>query len=106
MSRPSLAAVRAAAEAGVKEAAEAILKAARENAPVDEGDLRESGDVTMSGMTATITFDEVYAKKQHEDMRLQHPGGGGPKFLERAMGSERTRARQIIADHIRRSLGG
>lgn len=103
--RPTVADIRMAAERGVQEAAEHILKVARENAPEDEGDLKEQSDVEMSGTTATITFREVYAKKQHEDMRLKHDSGG-PKFLERAMGSERTHARQIIADHVRRALGG
>lgn len=105
MTRPNLGEVRAAAERGVREAAEHILEVARENAPVDEGDLRSSGKVETSGTTATITFDEVYSLKQHEDMRLNHDTGG-PKYLEKALGSEREQARKIIADNIRRALGG
>lgn len=105
MSRPSGAAIRAAAERGVREAAEHILDVARENAPKDQGDMGENAGVEMSGTTATIEFREDYSVKQHEDMRLNHPNGGGPKFLEKAMGSERARARQIVGEHIRRALG-
>lgn len=106
MSRPDLAQLRAAVSRGVNEAAEHVLKAAQENVPVEDGDLRDSGEVTMSGTTATVAFTAPYSKKQHEDMRLRHPNGGGPKYLERALAGERDQVRTIIATHLRRALGG
>ena len=36
-------------------------------------------------LKATVTFDQAYAKRQHEDMSFKHPHGGGPQYLRRAL---------------------
>ena len=81
-----------------------IVKNAIENLPIgdpaDDPDpsvaLRDSFRVTVgqqrnalgqfaSGRQVTISVDTPYAVKQHESFHLQHPRGGGPKFLEKAV---------------------
>jgi hypothetical protein len=67
-----------------------VLLASRGLVPVDLGDLRDSGDVDdpkISGGEVSVTLhygngDVDYALVQHEDMSLNHPNGGEPKFLE------------------------
>lgn len=36
-------------------------------------------------LQAVVVVDQVYAKFQHERTDLRHPGGGGAKYLERAL---------------------
>lgn len=84
---------RRAAEAAVRRGAEALLKAANETVPVEDGDLKDSGRVQMGeeGM-ATISYGTEYAVRQHEDTGLQHDGSGRAKWLQLAA---QERAREV-----------
>lgn len=77
------------AAAAVREAAEATLARSNELVPVDSGELRDSGTVTVeetsTGATATITYSAGYAMQVHEDIAAHHPHGGRAKFLETAL---------------------
>jgi hypothetical protein len=88
---------------GMVELAEKILERAtsRDLIPWLSGDMARSGKVKVvdrdvfSGRfqraVAEITFSQLspngypYPVRQHEDFSLNHPNGGGPKFLEKAM---------------------
>lgn len=98
-------AVRAAAERGVYLAGEHLLGVAVQNAPVDEGTLRNSGATSTDGTKAVVSFDTPYAARQHEELTWHHPRGGGAKYLEKALGSERDAISKVIATTIRRTLG-
>lgn len=37
--------------------------------------------VDSDDLTGRVEVDQVYAKKQHEDLTLRHPRGGGPRYL-------------------------
>lgn len=83
----------------MEEIAHEILEEARDLAPRDTGELVESGYVEqLEGGGYTVGFRAAHAAVQHERMDLQHPDGGGPKFLERALDSAAQRAQQRLAD--------
>jgi hypothetical protein len=89
-----------------REVAEDVLTEANDLIPVDEGDLRRSGEVTAfpEQRAASITYDTPYAIRQHEDVTLNHPRQGQAKFLERAVEDNAPRYFQYIADRIRAAL--
>lgn len=97
-------AIRDAVSRGAFLAGEHILGVAVQNAPVDEGTLRNSGATTRDGTTCVISFDTPYAAKQHEELDYHHPRGGGAKFLEKAMVTERDTAQALITRAIRAAL--
>jgi hypothetical protein len=64
-----------------------VLGQAVEQAPVEEGTLRQSGAIA-SGYpqdpwrpTVLIAFSTVYASRQHEETTWRHPKGGKAKYL-------------------------
>lgn len=66
-------------------AAELLRTWAVEAAPILDGPLRASAQVTSAtdgNPVAHVSFDTVYAWRQHEELSWNHPGGGGAKYLE------------------------
>jgi hypothetical protein len=45
--------------------------------------LRDHVEVRRYGNTVSVAVEGPYAVKIHENMQMQHPRGGGPKYLER-----------------------
>lgn len=93
---------------------EAIMADSKEHyVPVDQGILRDSGHVAPpefvdGGVRVALGFGgaaEAYAAVQHEDMSLNHPNGGGPKFLERPLLEHGQHLLADLADDIRADLG-
>lgn len=88
--------VREAAQEAVEEAAETVFTASQGLVPVLTSQLQESGDIEpldgQIGVKITYGDDEPrfgneqpsskYAIRQHEDLSLNHPGGGQAKYLE------------------------
>lgn len=106
---------RKATASSLYRAAEAIMADSKEHyVPVDVGVLRDSGFVTLpeevsGGIQVTLGFGgaaQDYAVVQHEDLSLQHPHGGGPKYLERPLLDHGQRLLQTLAEDIRSELGG
>lgn len=48
-------------------------------------------------ITTKVTFDQVYARRQHEGALYAHPRGGGPYFLRDAMASKHRIHLQRVA---------
>lgn len=80
--------------AGVDRLDAAIAARAQSYAPVETGALRDSIKAEPATADARFIRGAVvagdaatadYAVRQHEDLTLAHPHGGGPKFLERAI---------------------
>lgn len=93
-----------AVPAALNHAAEMLMTWSREAAPIRDGALRGSGQVTPasdSNPIAHVSFDTVYAWRQHEELDWYHPRGGGPKYLE---GPLMERA-QELTDAIASRLG-
>lgn len=62
--------------------------------------LAASGRIERHGDGLVIIFDTPYAAKQHEDQRLKHPRGGGPKYLERALTEIVPAMERIVASKV------
>ncbi|MEV4457013.1 minor capsid protein [Microbispora sp. NPDC049633] len=97
---------RAAAVRGLRKAAEHLLQASRELVPIEEGTLERSGvaSVDEDELRAAVSYDTVYAVRQHEDLTLKHDEGRQAKYLEEPMQSERGTMLDIVAAEVRRSL--
>lgn len=98
--------VRDAAANAVADVAEDALTEANDRVPVDEGDLRRSGEATPfpEQLAAAITYDTPYAVKQHEDPTIRHPRQGEHHFLEKAIEDNKDRYFQYISDRIQRAV--
>lgn len=73
------------APAALNYAAELLRTWSVEAAPILDGVLRGSAQVTPATVgrpIAYVSFDTVYAWRQHEELGWNHPRGGGPKYLE------------------------
>jgi hypothetical protein len=101
---PILTAVEAAVQEGLREAARATLKRARELSPTDTGVSDKSGFVVVDDLTAQVGFTSPISRLQHENLDYQHTDGGQAKFLEAA--ADDVDVARIIADGTRRALGG
>lgn len=111
--------------ADVARAGEIMLGDAQRRAPVDEGTLRGSAELALvvngssfsgSGMveaataaalaastgrrrvriTAELSFNTVYAARQHEELDWNHPKGGEAKYLQKAIQDNAGRLGNLI----------
>jgi hypothetical protein len=97
---------RLAAE-GLERALEHTLGKAKQLVPLEEGTLERSGRVNMLGqLEGQITFDTVYAVRQHEELTWKHLPGRQAKYLEQPMNTEREVMLQLMAVPLRRWLRG
>lgn len=103
---------RSAQDKAVRDLADEVLDRARRDAPPSPEDdpdpsvnLREGGRVErVSEGVYDVVFDEPYAAKIHEDQRLKHPNGGGPKFLEKNVQIAAGRMPEKIAAGVRSTM--
>jgi hypothetical protein len=103
-----LAQLQDASFAGAELAAEHLLHVSSGLAPHEEGDLERSGEVTAdrsSGLVA-VSYDRLYAVKQHEDLTLRHDNGRQAKYLEEPMSTEKDVMLALVAKAARRPLDG
>lgn len=97
------------AATGLRLAAEHILQVSKTQVPLEEGTLERSGKATVdeTRLEATVSYDTVYAVRQHEELTWRHPiPGRKAKYLEDPMRTERDRALEIIAAQLRRWTRG
>lgn len=91
----------------VRRCGEDLLGKAQRDAPVEEGTLRASGELELentapvapragSEVTATVSFNTVYAARQHEELGWRHPKGGRAKYLEANLRAGAARYERII----------
>ena len=99
-----------AAKSALDKSALDLLSKAVQLAPLDEGDLRRSGNVNpaeVNGNTieATVGFATEYAVKMHEDLSYtpQEPGTG-PKYLEQPARENERRYLDFIQEQIAKAL--
>lgn len=104
----TVAEVRKAAEAGLREEAEIEMEEAKRRTPVDTGALRASGHVEQQGLRVTLAFGgpaASYAEKVHEDVEAFHRVGQA-KFLESTLKESAPHMTERLAVRIRKKLGG
>ena len=97
---------RRLAEEGLQRGLEHVLGEARKIVPLEEGTLERSGRVSRDGLNGAVTFDTVYAVRQHEELTWKHAPGRQAKYLETPMNSERNVVLQLMAVSLRRWLRG
>ncbi|MFI1942059.1 minor capsid protein [Streptomyces purpureus] len=97
---------RRLAEEGLQKGLEHVLAEARKIVPLDEGTLERSGRVVRDGLNGAVTFDTVYARRQHEELTWKHLPGRSAKYLEIPMNRERDVVLQLMAVSLRRWLRG
>ena len=97
---------RRMAEEGLRKGLEHVLRKAQEIVPHREGTLERSGRVVQDGLDGAVTFDTVYARRQHEELTWRHAPGREAKYLEKPMASERQVVLQLMAVPLRRWLRG
>ncbi|GEM88181.1 HK97 gp10 family phage protein [Meiothermus granaticius] len=89
----------------------ALAQQASPAAPIDSGDLRASLLQTESeeddgSYTGAVGSPLPYAVKQHEDLSLNHPRGGGAKYLERPYLESKEAIQQGLANAIQAVSNG
>lgn len=98
---------RRLASEGLQKGLEHVLGEARKLVPLEEGTLERSGRVNMIGpLDGAITFDTVYAVRQHEELTWKHLPGRSAKYLEIPMNRERDTVLRMMQVPLRRWLSG
>ncbi|HZM83827.1 MAG TPA: hypothetical protein VFC19_49545 [Candidatus Limnocylindrales bacterium] len=103
--RVSLRAHEGAAK-GLRSAAEHLLQVSRELVPLEEATLERSGkaDLDRGNLQATVSFNTVYAVRQHEELTWRHAPGRQAKYLEGPFVTEHEVLQGLIQAQIRRAL--
>ena len=98
---------RRVASRGLERALEHTLGVSNSRVPLEEGTLERSGRVNMiRDLEGSITYDTVYAVRQHEEMDWKHLPGRQAKYLESAMNDERDIMLRLMAVPLRDWLRG
>lgn len=97
---------RSGAVRGLHAATEYVLGQAQPVTPLQEGVLVASAatDVDPSALEGSVSFDTVYAARQHQELTWRHDPGRQAKYLEQPHQQSRTTVRDIIAAAVRREL--
>lgn len=97
---------RRLASEGLQRALEHGLSVSNQRIPLEEGTLERTGRVSVDGLNGVISYDTVYAVRQHEELTWRHLPGRRAKYLESTMNDEREVMLQLIAVSLRRWLQG
>jgi hypothetical protein len=97
---------RRLASEGLRRGLEHVLAESRKIVPLDEGTLERSGRVSVDGLEGAVSYDTVYARRQHEELTWKHLPGRTAKYLEIPMNRERDFVLRLMAVDLRRWLRG
>ncbi len=97
---------RRLASEGLRRGLEHVLAESRKIVPLDEGTLERSGRVDVDGLNGAVSYDTVYARRQHEELTWKHLPGRSAKYLEIPMNRERDVVLRLMAVPLRRWLRG
>ena len=80
------------------DAAEFLLEEANRHVPLEESTLEKSGKASVdeSTLTAAVSYDTPYARRQHEDVNLRHADGRTAKWLQNALTANRKGIEALI----------
>lgn len=97
---------REGAAEGLELATEHLLQVSRTRVPLEEGTLERSGtaSVDRSALKGAVSYDTVYACRQHEELTWRHTQGRTAKYLEEPLLEESETLQGLIAAAIRRAL--
>lgn len=106
----AVAKLQAAVQQATYRAAASIQTLAVSRTPIEQGDLRGSTTLRMvdeaSAARTEISYNMIYAARQHEETGWNHPRGGQAKYLESAMQDGQDEAKAIIRNHLKGILNG
>lgn len=94
----TLAQLHAGLEQGLDAGLEYLRGESMKQVPVDEGTLMRSATVSREGLSGAVSYDTVYAARQHEETEWQHPNGRKAKYLEDPMTQDRQGILRAIAE--------
>lgn len=95
-----------AVDAALFKGAEHILGESNKIVPHEYGDLERSGHVSVSDGQASVYYDSVYARRQHEELTWKHDAGREAKYLEKAGRRNADKVEQLIARALEQEGGG
>jgi hypothetical protein len=103
-----LAGARRAAAHGIELGLEHVLAESNKRVPLDEATLERSGKVSVDpvALAGAVSYDTVYAIRQHEELTWKHLPGRSAKYLEIPFNEQTPMVLAIIAAEIRRSGTG
>jgi hypothetical protein len=86
--------------------AEHLLQVSRERVPLEEGTLERSGvaSVDEEALQAGVSYDTVYAVRQHEELDWRHDPGRTAKYLEAPMVEEHDTLVALVGAPLRGEL--
>lgn len=102
-------------ERALQEEAKLVLEIAQSPSliPIKSGDMMRSGEVSRTEVQGRETSIAIsfggsepssrYTYIQHEDQTINHPNGGGAKFLEKALQAAYPGQLQRIGNRIRKN---
>lgn len=93
---------------GLVDAAEFLLTESRAEVPIDEATLERSGAVTPDRPAGKVwvSYDTVYAVRQHEELTWRHAPGRKAKYLETPANELQDEMLAIVATKARRAFRG
>ncbi|MET9954211.1 minor capsid protein [Streptomyces sp. NPDC006339] len=97
---------RRLAAQGLQRGLEHVLNESRKLVPLEEGTLERSGRVVRDGLNGAVTYDTVYARRQHEELSWKHLPGRSAKYLEIPMNRERDVVLRMMQVDLRRWFRG
>ncbi len=86
-------------------AAEDLLKRANEHVPFEYGELERSGEVSVDGARAAVSYTAVYAAKLHQHPEYNFRGKGEGRWLQNAVEADHSRVLSKMALPFRNKLG-
>lgn len=98
---------RSGAARGLQLGAEHVLEESRRVVPIEESTLEKSGVASSDAgaLKAAVSYDTVYACRQHEEMGWAHDAGRQAKYLEVPLSAAGNKVLEIIAREIKGELG-
>lgn len=97
----------AGAARGLQLSAEHVLEESRRVVPIEESTLEKSGVASSDpgALKAAVSYDTVYACRQHEELTWAHDAGRQAKYLEAPLNAAGSKVLEIIAREIKGELG-
>lgn len=94
------------ASEGLRRGLEHILAESKKIVPLEEGTLERSGRVSVDGLNGTVSYDTVYAVRQHEELTWRHLPGRSAKYLEIPVNRERDVVLRLMQVSLRQWFRG
>ncbi|WP_101788649.1 hypothetical protein [Nonomuraea indica] len=97
---------RAGAVRGLRKAVNHLHDVSTAVAPIEESTLINSAvpSVDAANLRGAVSYDTVYAVRQHEELTWRHDPGRQAKYLEEPLNTESQTMLALVAAQIRRAL--